>query len=277
MSRRNDVLTLLAVVTGLLLAVPEAGAQPAAPPNTLTFQWAPGLEVHNQAYREPSIGVKEDGWFGGGTLDARAVYNGWQLRGEGLLAYGRMDYSGSGTVNGIDDLEVELRVLGAYAIRLDAQGDEITPYAGYGYRVLEDYLGGKTTSTGARGYDRQSQYHYIPMGLEARLGLAPGWSVKPRAEYDYFIRGYQDSYLSQAIAGLQDVRNTQTSGYGVRGSLTLQTNFGPTPVEFGPFVRYWKIQQSDTQPVIFRGVTVAGGFEPANHTTEIGFGFKVWF
>lgn len=277
MSKRNGLLTLLAVVAGVLLAIPNAGAQPAAPPNTLTFQWAPGLEVHNQAYREPSLGVKEDGWFGGGTFDARAVYNSWQLRGEGLLAYGKMDYSGSGTANGIDDLELELRVLGAYALRLDAQGDEITPYVGYGYRLLYDYLGGKTTSTGARGYDRQSQYHYIPMGLEARLGLAPGWSVKPRAEYDYFIRGYQDSYLSQAVAGLQDVQNTQTSGYGVRGSITLQTNVGATPIEFGPFVRYWKIDQSDTQPVVFRGVTVAGGFEPANHTTEIGFGLKAWF
>src|SRR5258708_39249339 len=104
-----------------------------------------------------------------------------------------MDYSGSGTVNGIDDLEVELRVLGAYAIRLDAQGDEITPYAGYGYRVLEDYLGGKTTSTGARGHDRQSQSLYIPMGLGARLALAPRRNAKPRAAEHHCIPRYLHS------------------------------------------------------------------------------------
>lgn len=277
MRKRQSFAVLATVVAGMLLAGTKAEAQRAAPPNTIGFTWAAGLEVHNQEYREPSLGVKEDGWFGGGTLDARLSYNAFQLRGEALLAYGRMDYSGSGKIDGIDDLEFEARLLAAYALPLNARGDNLTPYVGYGYRLLEDYLGGKVSSTGAVGYDRQSQYHYIPMGLEATFGLAPGWAVRPRAEYDYFIRGYQDSYLSQVSAALGDLHNTQTSGYGVRGSITAVTNFGATPVEFGPFVRYWNIDQSDVQPVTFRGVTVGGGFEPANHTTEVGFGVKVWF
>jgi hypothetical protein len=277
MRKRCAVAFLLAVAGGVALADSDAAAQRAAPPNTLTFSWAPGVEVHHQSYREPSLAVSEDGWFGGLTLDARAVYNAWQLRGEAQLAYGRMDYSGSGNINGIDDLQAEFRVLAAYALTFNSRGDQATPYVGYGYRYLGDYVGGKTSSTGAVGYDRVSQYHYIPIGLETRFGLAPGWSVKPRAEYDYFIHGTQDSYLSQAVRGLGDLHNGQTSGYGIRGSITAETYFGATPVEFGPFVRYWHIDQSDTQPVVFRGITVGGGFEPDNHTTEVGFGVKVWF
>lgn len=272
----SNVAMISMMVGGLALASSAAEAQQ-APSDTLTFSWAPGVEVHRQAYREPSLSVSEDGWFGGLTLDGRLAYNQWQLRNEMLLAYGKMDYSGSGTLNNIDDLEFEARLMAAYALPLNPQGDQLTPYFGYGYRLLADYVGGKTTSTGAAGYDRLSQYHYLPMGVETLFGVAPGWSVMPKVEYDYFIQGSQDSYISQAVPGLADVHNTQHSGYGLRGSLTARTNVGGTPVEFGPFVRYWNIKQSDIQPVTFRGVTIGGGFEPANHTTEVGLGFKVWF
>ena len=66
--------------------------------------WAIGGEVHHQEYREPSLSVTEKGWFGGLTLDGRAEFGALQIRGEARGAYGRMDYSGSGTANGIDDL-----------------------------------------------------------------------------------------------------------------------------------------------------------------------------
>lgn len=267
---------LCATATGMALFASAATAQQPAPPNTIAFDWALGADVHHQAYREPSLDVGETGWFGGVTLDGRIEYNLWQLRGEMLADYGKMDYSGSGTASGINDFQFEARALVARVLPLDAQGTQLTPYAGFGYRLLLDALGGTTTSTGAVGYDRLSQYEYLPLGVEAKLPLAPGWSVKPTAEYDYFLHGTQDSYLSEVSSGLSDMHNTQDSGYGLRGSLMVRLD-GPRPIEFGPYIRYWNIKQSDTQPITFRGVTVGGGFEPANHTTEIGLSAKVWF
>lgn len=257
-----------------LLASPAAAQQP-APSNTIALSGAVGADVHHQAYREPSLGVSENGWLGGLTLDGRLEYNLWQLRGEMLADYGQMNYSGSGTLNGVDDIEFEARALVARVLPLN-QGTQLTPYVGFGYRLLSDQLGGKTTSTGAVGYDRLSQYQYLPIGAELLFGVAPGWSLKPTAEYDYFLHGTQDSYLSQVSGRLSDLHNTQHSGYGWRASLMARWD-GPRPIEFGPYVRYWNIKQSDTQSISFSGVTVGSGFEPANHTTEVGVAAKVWF
>lgn len=265
-----------ALAAALVMTASAAVAQQPTPPGTIAFSGAIGADVHHQAYREPSLGVSENGWLGGLTLDGRMEYNLWQLRGEMLVDYGRMDYSGSGTANGIDDVEFEARGLIARVLPLDPQGDQLTPYVGLGYRLLSDQLGGKVTSTGAVGYDRLSQYEYLPIGIETLVGIAPGWSIKPTAEYDYFLHGTQDSYLSQVSRSLSDLHNTQHSGYGLRGSLMVRMA-GATPIEFGPYVRYWNIKQSDTQPVAFRGVTIGSGFEPANHTTEAGLAVKPWF
>ncbi|MDB5408668.1 MAG: hypothetical protein JWL84_3580 [Rhodospirillales bacterium] len=106
------------------------------PANTPIFTWAAGVEGHYQAYREPSLGVSEDGGFGSVTLDGRVTFNQWQLRGEGSVVYGMMDYSGSGMIDGINDLEIEARIIGAYVFTIDTLGNQLTPYSGYGYRRL---------------------------------------------------------------------------------------------------------------------------------------------
>jgi hypothetical protein len=238
-----------------------------------------GVEVHRQEYREPSLDVSEKGWFGGLTADGIAAMGKWQLRADGRVAYGQMSYSGSGTEDGIDDFVFEGRILVARAIPIGAHGNgnRITPYFGYGYRRLYDNLGGHITSSGAGGYDRLSQYHYLPVGIEGQFRLSQSWAVKPTFEYDHLIQGMQDSYLSQAASGLGDLHNTQDSGWGLRGAIMFQTLMGSRPIEFGPFVRYWNIEQSDTKAVTFQGLTVGGGFEPANHTIEAGAALKVLF
>jgi len=269
MGNRFNCIAMVLIAAGSALSTGSAAAQQ-PPRDMIVFSWAAGADVHHQSYREPSLDVSEDGWFGGLTGDLRLTYNQWQLRGEALLAYGKMDYSGSGTINGIDDVELELRLLGAYALPLNTKGDQLTPYAGYGYRLLADFMGGHTSSTGRFGYDRLSQYHYIPIGLESLVGIAPGWALKPTIEYDYFIEGTQDSYLSP------ELHNTQNSGYGARASLFARTSYGSNPIEFGPFVRYWHIDQSNTQTAA-NSQFVITGFEPQNHTVEAGLGFKFWF
>src|SRR5258708_5161088 len=49
--------------TVLALFAQDARAQSSL--DAAKLSWALGGEVHNQAYREPSLGVKEDGWSGG--------------------------------------------------------------------------------------------------------------------------------------------------------------------------------------------------------------------
>jgi hypothetical protein len=260
----------LSIATAVLLLSSAAAAQ-----NNPATSYSFGVEFHRQEYREPSIDVSEKGWFGGLTGDAIVSFGQLQLRLDGRAAYGVMRYSGSGDEDGIDDYVFEGRVMLGWAIPLGPGGNRITPYAGYGYRVLYDTLGGHTTSTGAAGYDRLSQYHYVPIGIEAGFRLNPSWAIKPTVEFDWLIRGFQDSYLSQV--GLGDLHNTQDSGWGLRGSIMFQTRVQGTAIEFGPFVRYWDIDQSDTQALTFQGVTVGGGFEPANHTIEAGAALKVLF
>ena len=129
----------------------------AAQDTTITYSGGYGVEFHRQEYREPSLDVSEKGWFGGVTADGMAEYRLWQLRADGRLAYGMVSYSGSGTEDGISDIVFEGRLLLGRAIPLAGGVNRITPYFGYGYRRLYDYLGGHITSTGAAGYDRLSQ------------------------------------------------------------------------------------------------------------------------
>ncbi len=124
-----------------------------------------------------------------------------------------------------------------------------------------------TTTTGAVGYDRLSQYFYIPVGLSFSF-VAGSWILRPSAEYDYLVRGKQTSYLSQAGAN-GDVSNTQNHGYGLRGALLAETGTPWGRIAFGPFVRYWNIGES--KPAFFTvGGVLFEGIEPHNKTLEAG-------
>ena len=82
--------------------------------------------------------------------------------------------------------------------------ENFTPIIGLGYRWLYDDSGGETSSTRALGYDRQSQYLYIPVG-----GIFDfGEDIKIKSQFNYLIAGRQTSYLSD-IAGFSDVENDQ--------------------------------------------------------------------
>lgn len=265
---------LVAAASALGSAAPLG--QPALAQAGIQATGSVGIETHYQSYKEPSLAVEETGWFGGLTAEGQLEANLWQLRGDIRFALGSMDYTGSGKINDINDRAFEGRVLLARVFPFGAAHRAI-PYIGYGYRRLEDDLGGRVSSTGALGYDRISQYHYIPIGLETVFATSGDWSFKPTIEYDYFVAGNQESKLSQVAAGFADIDNSQNSGYGLRASLMARTTWGGTPIEFGPFVRYWNIDRSDIAPVTFDGVTIGGGYEPANETVEVGLALKSWF
>jgi hypothetical protein len=226
-------------------------------------------------YEEPSIAVEEKGAMYGiyGAYNVRPKEDN-PLKGfidvyhlDAHADYGALDYDGSGTVNDIGNYMFEPRFWIGKDLPLGVNS-RITPYAGIGYRFLYDDGGGNITTTGASGYDRRSQYLYAPVGMEAKIATHSDWQVGLTAEYDAFIRGWQDSYLSD-VAGYADIHNTQRKGYGLRGSMMLEKHTPAFDIEIGPYIRYWNIGRSNIATSHGSAVTFTG-FEPANKSTEIG-------
>ena len=235
-----------------------------------------GIEVSNIAYEEESVDVKEKGMMGGvyGLYNYRPewpVVNVVHL--DGHINYGQVDYTGSGTIDNIDNYMLEARLWFGRDVDIN-DSVRLTPYAGIGYRMLFDNLEGMVSSTNAVGYDRLSQYLYVPVGAEFKWQPA-GWEIGFTPEFDVFLRGWQHSYLS-SIAGFPDIKNTQDSGYGVRGEVKVVKKMQNLNVLAAPYVRYWHIDQSDTATATGTLFQVSG-YEPENKSTEIGMRLGVEF
>lgn len=272
------LLSLLAATGALAQSAPsDTPALPASPPaasnpavNT-PLATRTGFEIGGQfsdyEYKEPDF-MK----LSGPKLAVAGAYTfafAEQAFGRAELrhAYGELYYEGSGTMNDVPDTTFEARFLvGGDFFPEDAVA--VTPYAGLGYRYLFNDLRG-TTSTGAVGYRRYSRYLYVPLGLTMRFRTDSSWVVAPSIEYDYFIRGQQDSRLSDTGFGLADAKNRQHEGYGYRAAVLLENGH----FAFGPWVQGWKIEDSDLTPVGFGLV----GLEPANETFEMGIELKYRF
>jgi hypothetical protein len=263
-------MTRIVLTAALLAAISTAAsAQDTAPANPLLTRpgWEVGGQVAKYHYEEPNF-AKLTGSRGGAVgaytfMRADHVY----IRIDGRNSYGSLKYEGSGVQNNNPDWIIEARaVIGKDFPR--GRDVVLSPYMGLGYRYL--YADGRGyTSTGAAGYRRYSHYLYAPVGLTARVITSDRWIVAPTVEYDIFIRGRQESMLSDAgvvqvdgIVGVfPDVSNTQRHGRGYRASLMFEKDHWA----FGPWMHYWNIKDSDIQ---FSG----GVFwrEPANWTREYG-------
>ena len=191
---------------------------------------------------------------------------------DGRLSFGYVDYESrsTGSLDDIRDYIFELRGTAGYDMPL-CNAFTLTPYVGLGYRYLNDDSGGKRTTTGAAGYERESNYFYLPLGIKGLATLGNGWSVGLSGEYDIFLYGRQISHLSDAVAGLGDVENDQDSGYGLRASLKVMKETATANFFIEPFVRYWNVDDSEISPVTYNGVLAGFGLEPENNSMEVGF------
>lgn len=240
-------------------------------PATAAAETLPGFEIgpeaYYYAYREPNFANQI-----GPYLAANGSYT-WTVGSAFLTTnviggVGYLNYksNGTGRLNGKWDFTGDFRVLGG-ADWLLFDGFYVSPYVGFGYRVLFDQGRDLTTTTGSQAYDRLSQYFYLPIGLgfSVRTG---DWVLRPSAEYDLFLNGKQTSYFA-ALGANGDVTNKQTHGYGARATFLAEAPVSWGRIAFGPFVRYWNI--GDSEPKIF---TVSGvafeGTEPHNNTLEAG-------
>ena len=255
-------------------------ARPLPYPALRRRQFDVGSEIYYYEYEEPGVMDQEGMFYGlrlgytdrGWLSDAphsSAADGGPMFRAEGRLAFGQVDYDGGiidfGTGNvtpysmdDIDDWVFEGRLLlGVDWLRRSALS---TVYLGLGYRYLND-----DASSDPAGYERESNYLYVPVGFQFDSSHTTGWSFGFGAEFDIFIAGDQRSHLSDVGPMYSDVDMHQDSGYGYRASVKLQHKSEDGVFVVEPFIRYWDIDDSDFEYASFGTV-----WEPANETTEYG-------
>jgi hypothetical protein len=227
-----------------------------------------GLQLSHITYKEPGL-MRESGIMYGVTGAYTRVRPGLMWRIDGTLTTGQVEYVGSYwdgtplTVKGIQDTMFETRAVLGPTDFVNISSYYL-PFIGIGYRYLYD---GADKMAG--GYRRESNYIYIPLGVDGLVTTKGRWSVGFTAEYDMFISGKQYSYLSDADPGYNDMENTQDSGYGYRASLKFMRE-GKQNLTIEPFVKYWKIDKSNTTTITYYGTPVGSGYEPSNNSTELG-------
>jgi len=235
-----------------------------------------GLTISSYSYSEPSLNVsmKATNW-GVDYTGTYAFGNDFFVLGNANYNNGPVNYSGTGTQSGIPQYYYDIKGVVGYDFAFE--GFNLSPYAGLGYRFLSQQWGGTSTSTGARGYDRQSTYNYLPIGLIHRFAVSEKAKLETSLEYDYLLSGNQYSgtsslngtYSGVTVSGAPNSNNTQNSGYGINLTVMYkEENWG-----VGPYYKYWNIQQSNTN---YANVNVGGSvvryslYEPANTTNEYG-------
>lgn len=246
-----------------------------------------GTEASYIKYEEPGF-MKQDGImygvFGKAALrtDDNAHIQRWSdlvtqwpsvnmFSVDGKLSVGEVDYTsnGTGSIDNIQDFMAEVRFLAGSDLPI-MKNTVLTPYAGIGYRYLNDDSGGKVSTTGHYGYEREANYIYLPVGIDSQTKLNNGWSIGLNAEYDIFIDGQQKSHLEDVDASLSTADNDQNDGYGVRGSIRLAKEVENFSIFVEPFIRYWNIDSSDIDIITCGGTPCAAGYEPENNSTEYG-------
>lgn len=204
---------------------------------------------------------------------------------EGRHGWGQVDYEAvnAATLDDIDDWAVELRgILGKEYID-GSYNLGITIFSGFGYRYLNDNTSGRTSTVGSTtyyGYQRESNYYYLPLGIEFSGQPNDGWSFMLHGEYDWLIYGLQKSHLSDGNRFIStknsDIENPQHQGYGLRGSLKITKALDKASFTFEPFVRYWNIADSEVVRAFVDGA-YGNYIEPENNTVEAGLKLGVQF
>lgn len=134
---------------------------------------------------------------------------------------------------------------------------DLTPYAGLGWRYLVDDLPGEG------GYKREQTYVYFPIGLLATTEVFGDWIVECRVEFDFLIRGRNESHPQGGT-----LRFSQKSGTGFGMAARFLSPEVDLPVvdrgaafSLEPFLQTWTIDKSNV---------LADHLEPKNKSWMVG-------
>jgi hypothetical protein len=267
-----------------------------------------GLEGYFYEYQEPSVSVTDEGEFGGvyaeytfrrnadqtiktfgDVIESNDLFN--ILKAEFRYARGQVDYTGTGTYDGITDYTYELRGLVGQEI-YSKEDLRFMPFVGLAVRYLNDGFDEVPPSTVNgidydSGYERESRYIYIPIGVTIEK-IKPDWSIALNLEVDFLIDGEQTSHLedvydsSGVSLGYDPLENEQEEGLGFRTSIEIVKYGENVHWVIEPFFRWWDIDTSNDATITQNGVPAVFedpksgdlynlvGFEPANETWEAG-------
>jgi hypothetical protein len=269
-AKAKEVLRCLFVI-GICLVFSSSlgfaqGAQPVVPEHAFTI--APS--VFHFLYEEPDVDIEVDGdmygILGGYTYHKKALLSTSIEYCQGDLKYDGYTQEGVPLEGDTEDWMLEWRAL----LGLDFPIGKclLTPFSGIGYRYWNN------KGEGSAFYEREITYWYSPIGLQFFGAFSPSWTFGMSGEYDYLWSGKAETDLSDVLYGLPRVHLNfnQQGGYGLRGSLWIKAQLARHfALSVEPFIRYWDIDESDPEPLIyFGGPTGLVVIEPANRTTEYG-------
>ncbi|KIX13467.1 hypothetical protein [Dethiosulfatarculus sandiegensis] len=239
------------------------------------FELGVGYQLTHMKYTES--GIEEKGFLNGLYLNAtwHTPTYGMMLKLEGEVGVGTIDYDGEtwgGTpVSSSGDNQL-LNLRFALGKDLDISPTAaITPYLGLALRYWND------KQDGSGGYERETTYYYLPIGIELNIKPQDNMRLTFTAEYDFFLSGKNKSHLSDVSPGFNDVDLDQNSGMGFRLAARLVWDMQTIAFTAEPFFRYWDIDESDRALLTFWGQPVSNVVEPDNDTKIFGLRLGVLF
>ena len=246
----------------LFAAASDPGAKGLTQDVLTAPHWEITPEISVFRYEEPGL-MKDKGILYGAAGAYTHYRDNRLLRIEGEFALGTVDYKGtlldyqgspvagsSYTMEGSRDYLLNLRLL--WGRQWEAGGWDNRFHAGLGYRGLND-----DSTQDPAGYDRQSAYFYLPLGLKMYHDLADHWQIGLGGEFDLLLLGLQFSQI------LNDgvLTNVQWPGVGARLSVELRHKAPPGDLAIAPFVQYWWVDDSTASH---------GWYEPRNQSFQYG-------
>ncbi len=240
----------------------------------------PGLGVavggSRVEYEEPGL-MSEKGLLWGAHIAFMNPPNEQvSFRVQGSLVLGSMDYegslvdlqSGASRPHSTSTQDAVFDIQGDLAAITNAEGAVLFRfYAGLGMRYWQDRI------EGAGGYRRYTTYYFLPVGAMASAELGSSLELSVEAQYNVWLLGENQTFLSDLNPAYEDLKFKQNSGSGYQ--LAVQATLYNTT--YRPFARFvyqaWDVE--DSEP----GIT--GGsiwYEPKNNTsmfmTMFGMMFK---
>ena len=199
--------------------------------------WRIAPEVSHYRYEEPGVMTNEGTLYGvvgsytfhdrrgrqtGGARPTDAMTRSPGPRSDSTAgsAPGEVDYDGSymdGTplsTSGTDDFLLDVRLLWGREWRPARFFDAV--HAGLGYRYLND-----DSSAQLGGYERESNYLYVPLGARKDVELTSRWDLALTGEFDVLLIGRQISHLSDVDPGparRPELAMARIRGGSLRGS-----------------------------------------------------------
>lgn len=224
-------------------------------PVSMAVNW--GMSGGVNHYEEPDLMQLK-----GPELGIHARVNHWanmptaQFEADVLLGKQKYTSAGSGSMNGVTNLETRWRAL------VPLFGDTTTEsgwLTGLALHTLWNDLRGTTTFQGTTygGYQREAAQLWLPL----RWSSGDMWEV----DAGLLIYGRHSSKLSEVNSSYQNIVNTQRSGQYAQVAIKMDL---PNGDAIRPFVRYTHLADSNT-------VTMGGRnwLEPESNRWQIG---AVW-